>query len=166
MKGLIACDFLSVDTVLLQRLYVLFFIELDTRLVSIAGVTANPVAGWVTQQARNLYHELAERTAPVKSLIRDRDTNFTSSFDTVFTAQEIQIIMTPVRALRANAVAERFVGTIRRECLDGSSSSAAAISKPSSRNTWITAPAPPIPRSMVPPGGHRNGGPDQRSRHP
>jgi putative transposase len=117
-KGPIACDFFSVDTVLPRRLYVLFFIELDTRLVSIAGVTANPVAGWVTQQARDLCHELAERTAPVKFLIRDRDTKFVSSFDAVFTAEEIRIIKTPVRAPRANAVAERFVGTIRRECLD------------------------------------------------
>lgn len=117
-KGLIACDFFSVDTVLLRRLYVLFFIEHGTRLVRIVGVTANPVAGWVTQQARNLCYELTERTTPVKFLIRDRDTKFTSSFDAVFAADGIRIIKTPIMAPRANAVCERFVGTIRRECLD------------------------------------------------
>jgi transposase len=117
-KGLIACDFFSVDTVLLRRLYVLFFIEHGTRLVRIAGVTADPVAGWVTQQARNLCYELTERTTPVKFLIRDRDTKFTSSFDAVFAADGIRIIKTPIMAPRANAVCERFVGTIRRECLD------------------------------------------------
>jgi hypothetical protein len=117
-KGLIACDFFSVDTVLLRRLYVLFFIEHGTRLVRIAGVTANPVAGWVTQQARNLCYDLTERTTPVKFLIRDRDTKFTSSFDAVFAADGIRIIKTPAMAPRANAVCERFAGTIRRECLD------------------------------------------------
>ena len=117
-KGLIACDFFSVDTVLLRRLYVLFFIEHGTRLVRIAGVTANRVSGWVTQQARNLCYDLTERTTPAKFLIRDRDTKFTSSFDAVFAAEGIRVIKTPVRSPRANAVSERFGGTIRRECLD------------------------------------------------
>jgi putative transposase len=117
-KGLIACDFFSVDTVLLRRLYVLFFIELDTRMVHLAGITANPAGAWVTQQARNFCFGLAEQASPAKFLIRDRDTKFTASFDAVFSAEGIRIIKTPVRAPRANAVAERFVGTVRREGLD------------------------------------------------
>jgi transposase InsO family protein len=104
--------------VLLQRLYVLFFVELDTRKVFVTGVTAHPTGAWVVQQARNLFYELAERTRPVKFLIRDRDAKFTTSFDEIFLAEGIRIIRTPIRAPRANAFAERFVGTIRRECLD------------------------------------------------
>jgi transposase InsO family protein len=115
---MLACDFFSVDTVLLKRLYVLFFIELDTRKVFVTGVTANPTGAWVVQQARNLSYELAQRARPVKFLIRDRDTKFTTSFDEVFGSEGIRIIRTPIRAPRANAFAERFVGTIRRESMD------------------------------------------------
>ena len=111
---MLACDFFTVDTVLLRRLYVLFFIELDTRAVFVTGVTAHPTGAWVVQQARNLSDDLAQRARPVKFLIRDRDTKFTINFDEVLRSEGIRTIRTPIRAPRANAFAERFVGTIRR----------------------------------------------------
>jgi transposase InsO family protein len=115
---MLACDFFTVDTVQLRRLYVLFFIELDTRRVYVTGITTSPAGAWVVQQARNLTMVLAERIHVVRFLVRDRDGKFTDSFDEVFRSEGIEIIRTPFRAQRANAFAERFVGTIRRECLD------------------------------------------------
>jgi len=117
-KGLMACDFFHVDTILLRRLCVLVFIHHDSRRVRIAGVTATPSADWVTQQARNLSMDLAEQANAIKFLIRDRDTKFTASFDAVFAAEGTRIIKSPVRAPRANAICERVIGTIRHECLD------------------------------------------------
>src|SRR5664280_2761284 len=117
-SSMLACYFFSVDTVLLKHLYVLFFIELDTRRVRVTGVTAHPTGSWVVQQARNPTTVLEDRVHPVKFLIRDRDAKFTSSFDEVFAAEGIRTIRTPIRAPRANAFAKRFVGTARRRCLD------------------------------------------------
>jgi len=117
-SAIIACDFLTVDTVWLRRLHVLFFIELKNRCVHFGGVTANPHERWVTQQARNLLMALAEREQPVLFLVRDRDSKFTRSFDEVFRSEGIRVIRTPVRAPRAKAHAERWVGSLRRECLD------------------------------------------------
>ncbi len=108
--------FFTVDTIFLKRLYVLFFIEHRSRRVHLAGITTNPTGAWTTQQARNIAADLAERGAKV--LIRDRDTKFTAGFDAVFASEGIQVIRSPVRAPKANAIAERWVGTIRRECLD------------------------------------------------
>jgi putative transposase len=118
-KSMIACDFFTVDTVSLRRLYVLFFIELSSRRVHLAGITSNPDGAWVTQQARSLAWDLHERGSPsVRFLIRDNDTKFTAAFDDVFESEGMAVIRTPVEAPKANAVAERFVGTARRECLD------------------------------------------------
>jgi transposase InsO family protein len=116
--GIVACDFFSVDTVFLTRLYVLFFIEVGSRRVWLAGVTAHPTGDWVTQQARNIVAAMEERGVVARHLIRDRDAKFSRSFDDVWRSICAQIIRTPVRTPVANAFAERWVGTVRRECLD------------------------------------------------
>ena len=96
-KGLIACDFFSVDTVLLKRLYVLFFIELGRRRIWITGVTAHPNGGWVTQQARNVTSDLADEAITTKFLVGDRDTKYVASFDNAFRAEGAEILQTPHR---------------------------------------------------------------------
>jgi putative transposase len=116
--SMIACDFFTVDTITVRRIYLLFFIELSTRRVHLAGLTENPDGAWTTQQARNLLFSFPERDRPLEFLARDNDGKFTRGFDTVFNAEGILVIRTPVRAPKADAVAERFVGTVRRECLD------------------------------------------------
>lgn len=116
--GILACDFFTVDTVFLRRLYVLFFIEIDTRRVHLAGVTAHPTGTWVVQQARNLLIATDDALCSRRFLIRDRDTKFTGAFEEIFRSEAIRCIRTPVRAPTANAYAERWVGTVRRECLD------------------------------------------------
>ncbi len=117
-QSMLAVDFFTVETVSLRRLYVLFFIELGTRRVHLAGCTANPTGAWVTQQAREFSWTLQEQPSRFRFLIRDRDSKLTPNFDTVFASEGIRVVKTPVRAPKANAFAERFVGTIRRECLD------------------------------------------------
>src|SRR5690349_3218727 len=86
--------------------------------VHLAGITARPTGAWVTQQARNLLMNLAEQADGLKFLIHDRDAKFTAAFDAVLTAIGVRIIKTPVQAPRANAIAERWIASARRECLD------------------------------------------------
>jgi putative transposase len=115
---IIACDFFTVETAWLKTLYILFFIELGSRRVHLAGCTANPTSAWVTQQARQFSWKLEDRTVPARFLIHDRDTKFPAAFDTVLTSENVTIIRTPVRAPNANAFAERWIRSVREECLD------------------------------------------------
>jgi hypothetical protein len=128
---MLAGDFFTVETISLRRYYVLFCIELGSRRVHLAGCTTNPTGAWVTQQARNLsFIGVFERT---RFLVHDRDSKFTAAFDEVFRSEGIRLIRTPIRAPQANAYAERFVRTVRAECLD-----------------WLLIVGPPPPRAGAP----------------
>ena len=116
--AILAVDFAHVDTVFLRRLYILIVIEHATRHVHLAGITAHPTGAWVTQQARNLLIDLEDHADRFRFLIRDRDSKFTAAFDAVFNGAAIRFLRCPVRTPRANAITERFIGTLRRECLD------------------------------------------------
>jgi putative transposase len=117
-RSLLAVDFFTVETIWLQRLYVMFFIELGSRRVHLAGCSPNLTATWVTQQARQLTWNVAEGQESFRFVIRDRDQKLTDSFDEVFRSVGMEIVRTPFRAPQANGVAERFVRTVRSECLD------------------------------------------------
>jgi transposase InsO family protein len=117
-EPVLAADFFTVESVLLQTIYVLFFIEVRTRRVYLAGCTTHPTATWVTQQARNLAWPLQEGTLPVQVLLHDHDGKFPESFDAVFRCEGLQIVRTPPRCPQMNGYAERWVGSVRRECLD------------------------------------------------
>src|ERR671917_2671215 len=116
---IVACDFFTVDTVFLQRLYVLVFLELGSRRLHFAGCTAAPDAAWVTQQARQLSWQLQDgEPGAVRFLLHARDAKFAATFDTVFASEGIAVIRTPVRAPNANAYAERVIRSVRAECMD------------------------------------------------
>ncbi len=117
-EQILACDFFTVETLWLKTIYVLFFIELGTRRVHFAGCTTNPTAAWVTQHARQISWQLQDRAEPARFLIHDRDTKFPAAFDTVFIAERATIIRTPYQAPNANAFAERWVRSVREECVD------------------------------------------------
>lgn len=111
---MVACDFFTVETAWMRTLYVLFFVELGSRRVHLAGVTANPDSEWMRQQAHNLAIE--ERLGNVRFLLHDRDAKFSGSFDELIRSEGVRVLKTPVRAPQANAVAERWVRTVRNEC--------------------------------------------------
>jgi transposase InsO family protein len=115
-QGMLACDFFTVETAWLRRLYVLFFVEHGSRRVHLAGVSANPDCVWMRQQARNLAIE--ERLANVRFLLHDRDAKFSGPFDELIRSEAVRVIKTPIRAPQANAIAERWVRSVRNECLD------------------------------------------------
>jgi putative transposase len=117
-EGVVACDLFTVETIWLRTLHVLFFIQLSTRRVVEAGVTAHPDSAWATQQARNAMMDLRDRGVSVRFLLRDHDAKFTRSLDEVFGSEGGQVLRTPIRAPKANAYAERWVQTVRAECLD------------------------------------------------
>jgi putative transposase len=100
--GILSCDYFCVDAILLRRIYVLFFIEIGTRRVHVAGIPQHPTGTWVAQQARNLAQE-ATLAAPLRFLIRDRDSKFIPAFDTVFASEQIRVIQTPIHTPVANA---------------------------------------------------------------
>jgi putative transposase len=114
-----ACAFFTVDTVFLQRISVLFFISLERRRIEYIALSSNPSGAWLTQQARNLTSELVDRSDSLPAfLIHDRDSKFSGAFDNVFRGEGTTIIRTPIEAPNANAYAERWVRTVRSECLD------------------------------------------------
>jgi transposase InsO family protein len=114
----LACDFLTVETIWLTRIYVLFFVSLERRRIEFIASTRNPEGHWIGQQARNLLMQLADRGQSFRFLLHDRDSTFSCGFDEIFRSEGITIVRTPIRASNANAYAERWVGTLRRECLD------------------------------------------------
>ena len=113
-----AADFFSVDTIFFKRLYVLIYVHLATRRVLAASCTEEPNEAWVTQQVRNLSWRLEDEGIKLSALIHDRDKKFAPSADTVVTSEGARVIPTPLRAPMANAYAERWIGSCRRECLD------------------------------------------------
>ena len=117
-ESILACDFFTVDTVWLRLLYVLAFISIGNRRVEYFAVTVKPDTAWMLQQARNLLMDLDDRDRPARFLIHDRDAKFPRAFDALLATENINVIRTPIRAPNANAHMERWVGTVRRECLD------------------------------------------------
>jgi len=117
-QAAVACDFVTIDTALLRRFYLLFFIDVTTREVTFGGITTSPTGAWTVQAARNLFMMHGDKLASTKALVRDRGSQFTASFDAVFRTEGIKVLQTPVRTPVANSIAERWIGTLRRELLD------------------------------------------------
>lgn len=145
---LLACDFFTVESLFLQTIYVYFFIEIGRRTVHFAGCTTAPNKAWVTQQARHLIWKLDEQEQNMRFLIHDHDKKFTQSFDAVFVSEHIDIILTPYQAPNANAFAERWVRSVREECLENSSFSIKLICNRSCTNMSTTTTAQDLIREL------------------
>jgi transposase InsO family protein len=117
-QAAVACDFVTIDTVTLRRLYLLFFIEIPTRSVFLGGITEHPTGAWTTQAARNLFLHHGDQLSGARALVRDRGSQFIDAFDEIFRTEDLKILKTPIRTPVANAFAERWIGTLRRELLD------------------------------------------------
>ena len=117
-QAAVACDLVTVDTALLHRCCLLFFIDVTNREVLYGGITTNPTGAWTTQAARNLFVRHRDRFTHTGALLRDRASQFVNDFDEIFPSEGLKILRTPVRAPMANAFAERWIGTLRRELLD------------------------------------------------
>ncbi len=117
-QAAVACDFATIDTALLRRYHLLFFIDITSREVFFAGITANPTGPWTTQAARNLFLHHADQLTSARALVRDRGSQFIDTFDEIFRTEGLKILKTPVRTPVANSFAERWIGTLRRELLD------------------------------------------------
>ncbi len=118
-KGIVACDFFTVETVFLKTLYVLVFLHVETRRILGIGVSANPNETWVAQQARNVVMDLSDDSdLRVRFLVRDRDAKYCRGFDAVFGGESIEVVLTPYRTPQANGHVERLIGSVRREVLD------------------------------------------------
>jgi transposase InsO family protein len=117
-QAAVACDFATIDTVFLRRYYLLFFIDVTTREVFFAGITAHPTGTWTTQAARNLFLRHHHQLTDARALVRDRGSQFIEAFDEIFRTEGMKVLKTPVRTPVANAFAERWIGTLRRELLD------------------------------------------------
>lgn len=117
-QAAVACDFFTVDTATLRRYYVLFFIEVETRQVIFAWLTTNPTGVWTTQAARNLFLNHTDQLTGARALVRDRGSQFIDAFNEIFRTECLKILKTPARTPVANAFAERWIGSTRRELLD------------------------------------------------
>ena len=117
-QAAVACDFATIDTITLRRFYLLFFIDIPTRTIYLGGITEHPTGAWTTQAARNLFLRHGDQLAATKALVRDRGGQFIDAFDEIFNTAGCKILRTPIRTPVANAFAERWIGTLRRELLD------------------------------------------------
>ncbi len=117
-QAAVACDFITVDTALVRRCYLLFFIDITNREVFSGGSTAKPTGTWTAQGARNVFARHPDRFTHTGALVRDRASQFTDHFDEIFRSEGLKTLRTPVRVPVANAFAERWIGTLRRELLD------------------------------------------------